>query len=73
MSKGICLKPDDYDRLIREPPGELGAFVDAILAAEGYDDPILAVRDWVFDDGHGKGTKSGLPLLPPPASFVKPY
>jgi hypothetical protein len=25
-----------------------------------------AVREWIFDDGHGKGTKSGLPLLPPP-------
>lgn len=60
---------------MRNPPGELDEFVDAILAAEGLD-PILsdkqlrqwvdeAVRDWIFDEGHGRGTKSGLPLLPP--------
>jgi hypothetical protein len=71
----MCLPPDDYDRLIREPPSEPDAFVAAILIADGYD-PILAdkqvrrwvseaVRDWIFDDGHGKGTKSGLPFRPP--------
>jgi hypothetical protein len=66
---------DDYEALVADPPSELDSFVDAILVAEGID-PILgdkevrrwvteAVREWIFDDGHGKGTASGLPLLPP--------
>ena len=60
---------------MREPPTDPDAFVDAILIADG-EDPILAdkqlrrwvseaVRDWIFDAGHGKGTASGLPLRPP--------
>lgn len=72
---GVCLSPDDFDALVRDPPGELDAFVDAILIADGQD-PVMAdkelrrvltaaLRDWIFDDGHGKGSASGLPLLPP--------
>jgi hypothetical protein len=45
--------------------------VDAVVAAEGRD-PIMLdkrerldmsdlVRDWLFDDGQGRGTRSGLP------------
>jgi hypothetical protein len=68
---GFCLRPDDMEALIAAPPPDVNSFVDAILVAEGMD-PLLcekdirnflseAVRDWVFDEGLGKGTKSGLP------------
>ena len=75
LKYGICLAPEDHDALVRDPPEDSGAFVHAILVAEGFD-PILcdkqvkrwvteSVRDWIFDEGRGKGSASGLPLLPP--------
>jgi hypothetical protein len=75
VDKGFCLPPADGEALIRNPPDDPAAFVDAILIADGID-PVLcerqirewvdeAVRDWVFDGGSGKGTRSGLPLLLP--------
>ena len=68
---GHCLPPDEQAALIAEPPESLDAFVDAVLLAEG-DDPAFydkrvrldlseVVRDWLFDEGQGKGSKSGLP------------
>ena len=74
-SKGICLAPDDYDELVSNPPADVETFVDAILVADGHD-PVMvdkqvrrwvteSVRAWIFDDGHGKGTASGLPLRRP--------
>jgi hypothetical protein len=77
VKKGFCLPPDAQEALINNPPGDRNSFVDAILIADGID-PVLcdkqirrwvdeAVRDWIFDDGFGKGTRSGLPLLPPAA------
>jgi hypothetical protein len=59
------LAPEDHDALVRDPPEDSGAFVHAILVAEGFD-PILcdkqvkrwvteSVRDWIFDEGRGKG------------------
>jgi hypothetical protein len=68
------LTPDDYERLVQEPPVDRAAFIDAMLVAEGYDAGLAdeqlrqwvsdAVDDWIFDDGRGRGSKSGLPLLP---------
>src|SRR3954451_8300085 len=76
VSQGICLAPDDHDALIADPPGDPDAFVDAILIADGQDPTLWAkeirrwvndaVHDWIFDEGRGRGTASGLPLLPPP-------
>jgi hypothetical protein len=68
---GFCLPPDEQAALIAAPPLDVDSFVDAVLVAEGRD-PMLcdkhtrtylndAVRDWLFDEGQGKGTNSGLP------------
>jgi len=45
-----------------------------VLDAEGFDptffdkrkrqELLAVVRDWLFDDGKGRGTKSKLPRLP---------
>ena len=53
------------------PPGTVNEFVDAVLVAEGLEPDLFdkgrrrelsdLVRDWLFDDGRGKGSKSGLP------------
>jgi hypothetical protein len=50
------------------------AWVDAVLAAEGIEPPLAdkearrqvrkVICDWVFDEGRGRGTKSGLPRFP---------
>jgi hypothetical protein len=73
---GFCLPPSDQEALLADPPrGELGTFVDAVLVAEGFPTAELCearivstvtgiVRDWLFDEGQGKGTSSGLPLTP---------
>jgi hypothetical protein len=68
---GYCLPPDEHARLVAKPPQDVDAFVDAVLVAEGESPNGLdkrarialseVVRDWLFDDGRGKGTKSGLP------------
>ena len=68
---GFCLSRDDRSALVAAPPGDVDSFVDAVLVAEGLD-PMLCdnhtrrylseeVRDWLFDEGRGKGSKSGLP------------
>jgi hypothetical protein len=68
---GYCLPPDEQEALLANPPQDVDAFVDAVLVAEG-EDPALydkrmrlelsdVIRDWLFDEGRGKGTKSGLP------------
>jgi hypothetical protein len=68
---GFCLRPDEVQALVAAPPPDVNSFVDAILVAEGID-PLFcgtgtrdflsdAVRDWLFDEGRGKGTESGLP------------
>jgi hypothetical protein len=68
---GYCLPPSEEAALIAAPPEELEAFVDAVLLAHGeipelYDQRerhVLreVVRDWLFDEGEGKGSRSGLP------------
>jgi hypothetical protein len=76
VTYGYCLPPDKEAALVAQPPADLEAFVDAVLSADGAIaegiDPRLAdagmraqvaavLRDWLFDDGQGKGTRSGLP------------
>lgn len=68
---GFCLPPDEIDALVAAPPPDVDSFVDAVLVAEGRDPALCdketreylseAVRAWLFDEGQGKGTKSGLP------------
>ena len=35
---GHCLPPAEKQRLLDDPPSDVDAFTDAVLAAEGYDD-----------------------------------
>jgi hypothetical protein len=71
---GYCLPEEGWEGFVRDVPPDPDAFVDAVLVAEGRD-PFLTdtrerhelrevVRDWLFDDGVGRGTKSGLPRTP---------
>jgi hypothetical protein len=76
LTYGYCLPPDDEAALLADIPEDADAFVDAVLKAEGLDAMLLdrgqrhelreVIRDWLFDDGRGRGTKSGLPRLPFP-------
>jgi hypothetical protein len=60
--------------LAARPPAGVDAFVEAVLEAQGFEPHLVSkehrsgvadiVRDWLFDDGLGRGSKSGLPLLP---------
>jgi hypothetical protein len=71
---GYCLPPDEQAALIAKPPEDADVFVDAVLIAEGLNPSLCdkqtrldlseVVRDWLFDEGRGKGSKSGLPRLP---------
>ena len=71
VAHGCCLPPDERAALIDNPPETSDAFVDAVLRAEGLAPTSLdkharvalsdVVRDWLFDEGRGKGTRSGLP------------
>jgi len=68
---GYCLPPKEEAVLIAEPLQEVNAFIDAVLLAEGLNPSTLdkrarlelteVVHEWLFDEGRGKGTKSGLP------------
>jgi hypothetical protein len=50
---GFCLPSDEHDRLLANPPQEVGAFVDAVFIAEGLNPETAdkgtyrAVRDRV--------------------------
>lgn len=37
---GFCLEPDDWKRIVEDPPKSIDAFTDAVIIAEGLD-PIL--------------------------------
>jgi hypothetical protein len=37
---GVCLPPDAKEALVANPPGEVEAFTDAVIRAEGMD-PVL--------------------------------
>ena len=41
---GYCLPPDDYRRLIEDPPQDPEAFVDAVLVAEGLNPVVTETR-----------------------------
>jgi len=68
---GYCLGTEEAVAIRAEPPVAPDAFVDAVLVAEGLNPSLCdkrtrselgeVVRDWLFDDGQGKGSKSGLP------------
>ncbi|HEU4673195.1 MAG TPA: hypothetical protein VFS32_09875 [Candidatus Limnocylindrales bacterium] len=61
----------DADLLLQNPPATVDRSVDLILASEGLDPDDYGrsgrrelahlVGEWVFDEGHGKGSASGLP------------
>jgi hypothetical protein len=68
LKYGYCLPPDAQDRLLANPPPTSEAFAEALLLAEGLD-PMDSgratvegvIRDWLFDEGVGRGSRSGLP------------
>jgi hypothetical protein len=72
---GYCLVGEKAEALLANVPDDPDGFVDAVLIAEGHPNPALldkherhelceVVRDWLYDDGKGRGAKSGLPRLP---------
>jgi hypothetical protein len=76
---GYCLPPERQERILAEPPQSPDAFLDAVLAGEldrdemhpRYDvdtqtrkELLAFITDWLFDEGRGRGTKSGLPRFP---------
>jgi hypothetical protein len=71
---GYCIGGEAADAIASDPPEDADSFLDAVLRAEGYEQPELfdkrdreqllaVVRDWLFDNGQGRGTKSGLPRV----------
>ena len=68
---GASQKAVEFLATIADDPD---AWVDAVLAAEGIEPPLadkeargqvrVVICDWLFDDGRGRGTKSGLPRFP---------
>jgi hypothetical protein len=71
---GYCLPSEKVEGILASVPDGPDAFVDAVLAAEGVDPPLAnkdirrqlrnVVCDWLFDNGSGRGTRSGLPRFP---------
>jgi hypothetical protein len=71
---GYCIPPEAADAMLANPPPDADAFVDAVLVAEERDPnlipkeerrPLLEiVTDWLYDDGHGRGSMSDLPRFP---------
>jgi len=67
---GYCLRPEQQASIAADRPSDPKGFVDAVLIAEGVDPGSVdvrtrreleeTVRQWLYDDGVGKGTKSGL-------------
>jgi hypothetical protein len=75
VTYGYCIGGEEWDAIVANPPDHPDAFLDAVLRAEGYEAPELfakhdreplleVVRAWLFDDGRGRGTRSGLPRVP---------
>jgi hypothetical protein len=66
---GWCLREDDRNALVADPPREREAVVDSIIRAEFGDSAALdrdtrawltaVVEDWLFDPD-GRGARSGL-------------
>lgn len=74
LTYGYCLDPVKAEAILSDVPEDPDEFVAAVLEAEGVEPSLVEkhvrrelremVCDWLFDDGRGKGTKSGLPRLP---------
>jgi hypothetical protein len=74
VTYGYCLPEGKNDELLANPPHDPDEFVDAVLLAEGIDPTLVdkhqrtqvrgVVCDWLFDEGRGRGSKSGLPRVP---------
>jgi hypothetical protein len=68
---GYCPRPEEQVSITAEAPSNPKDFVDAVLVAAGVDpgsvdkttrrDLEETVRQWLFDKGVGKATRSGLP------------
>ena len=71
---GYCISPAAQEAILEEPPHDAEAFVNAVVVAEGLNPELMEkatrrelvaiVTDWVYDNGHGRGTLSGLPRFP---------
>jgi hypothetical protein len=71
---GYCIPPAEQEAILANPPPDAEAFVDAVLIAEEHDPnlvlkeqrrPMLEiVTNWLYDDGHGRGSMSDLPRFP---------
>jgi hypothetical protein len=74
VTYGYCGASQKAEELLAKTPDDPDAFVDAVLAAEGIEPPLVdkegrrqvreVICDWLFDEGRGRGTKSGLPRFP---------
>jgi hypothetical protein len=71
---GYCGASQKAEEFLATTADELDAWVDAVLAAEGIEPPLAdkearrqvreVICDWLFDEGRGRGTKSGLSRFP---------
>jgi hypothetical protein len=77
VNYGYCGASRRADEFLATTADDPDAWVDAVLAAEGIEPPLAdkegrrqvreVICDWLFDEGGGRGTKSGLPRFPPGA------
>lgn len=71
---GYCLGNEQGAAILANVPDTPEEFVDAVLRAEGREPAVVdknhrsqlcdLARDWLFDDGNGRGSRSCLPRLP---------
>ena len=74
---GYCLPVDMAEAILAKQPEDADEFLDAVLVANGGGPAIMDARarnqlrdvvcDWLFDQGRGRGTQSGLPDYPHPS------
>ena len=75
VEQGECLDREQADAILANLPADADAFVEAIRGVprvsadqERWSALREIVVDWLFDEGKGRATKSGLPRLPPERS-----
>src|SRR4051794_25293000 len=72
---GYCLPPDAQEAILSNPPSDVGAFVDAVLIAEGRDPNLMTkqerrpmidiVTNWaVYDERPESDSLSNRPRFP---------
>jgi len=71
---GYCIPPDERDAILRDPPPDPEAFIDAVPVAEGRDlnivlkqerRPMLdVVERWAVYGGHGPESVRSRPAFP---------